>query len=49
MKSPSFRACLDEGLFESLASFKLHKWHSNVPELESPSELSSGETMFAKE
>ena len=31
------------------ASFKLHKWHSNVPELESASELPSGETTFAKE
>ena len=31
------------------ASFKLHKWYSNVPELESASELSSGETTFAKE
>ena len=31
------------------ASFKLHKWHSNVPELESPSELPTGDTTFAKE
>ena len=31
------------------ASFKLHNWHSNVPELGSASELSSGETTFAKE
>ena len=31
------------------ASFKLHKWHSNVPEVESPSESLSGDTTFAKE
>ena len=31
------------------ASFKLQMWHSNVPELESSSELSSRETMLAKE
>ena len=29
--------------------FKLHKWKSNVPELESASELSNGDTTFAKE
>ena len=31
------------------ASFKLHKWHSNVPEMESPGESLSGDTTFAKE
>ena len=30
------------------ASFKLHKWHSNVPQVESPCESLSGDTTFAK-
>ncbi|PFX28961.1 hypothetical protein AWC38_SpisGene6275 [Stylophora pistillata] len=31
------------------ASFKLHKWHSNVPAVESPGESLSEDTTFAKE
>ena len=31
------------------ASIKLHKWHSNVPELEAPEDSMSEETTFAKE
>lgn len=31
------------------ASFKLHKWHSNVPEVESPCESLNGDTTYAKE
>ena len=31
------------------ASFKLHKWHSNVPEVQSPGESLNGDTTFAKE
>ena len=31
------------------ASFKLHKWHSNFPEVESPGESLNGDTIFAKE
>ena len=31
------------------ASFKLHKWHSNVPEVEFPGESLSGDTTFTKE
>lgn len=31
------------------ASFKLHKWHLNVPEVEFPGNSLSGDTTFAKE